>query len=401
MKKIAILGGGANQIPLLVAAKNLGYYIILIDYRKDIIGAKYADVHYLKNATCFEDVYNVCLKEEIDGIVSNSDFTILVANRIAYKMHLNGNSPSCIESLMSKTKFRRIQSSFGFYCPISNIVTNKSDFYAVINNINYPIIVKPCECSGSRGSKVFSKKVYEDLDKCFEECSHLSRNLEVVVEEYIKMPSLTTIEGDIFIYNGQILWQGLFNMTRSKKAPIVPMTDSIPLVLDETKLNIVKETIRSIVEKFDIKFGEFNIEGYFTDNDNFFVIEINARQGGNDIPYFLKEATGIDYDKLLVSTAVGDDTYWNECKSMDTLKAYTIQHIVFSYSYGKYKHLLIDESIGEYVTRVKEFKVENDIVENCSSSTDKVAIVNVQVNSLEKYLALYNKMDQLITVELK
>lgn len=46
MKKIVVLGGGSGQLPLIKTAKELGYYVVLCDFRESVEGAGYSDVHY-------------------------------------------------------------------------------------------------------------------------------------------------------------------------------------------------------------------------------------------------------------------------------------------------------------------------------------------------------------------
>lgn len=42
-KKIMILGGGKNQIPLIKAAKKLEYHVVVCDERKDVQGKQFCD----------------------------------------------------------------------------------------------------------------------------------------------------------------------------------------------------------------------------------------------------------------------------------------------------------------------------------------------------------------------
>ena len=87
---------------------------------------------------------------------------------------------------------------------------------------------------------------------------------------------------------------------------MIPMTYSAPLVIGQEKETIIKETISKILASAEVRFGQFKIEGYFTSSGDFFEIKINARQGGNGLSFFLEKFTTIDYNKLLVSTAVDD-----------------------------------------------------------------------------------------------
>ena len=69
------------------------------------------------------------------------------------------------------------------------------------------------------------------IESAYDECVKYSRNGQVTIEEFVEMYSLTTIEGEVFLYNDQVLWEGLFSTTRASFAPMVPMTYSIPLIL--------------------------------------------------------------------------------------------------------------------------------------------------------------------------
>ena len=43
MKKLMILGGSENQLPLILTAKNLGLYVVLCDYSEENVGREHCD----------------------------------------------------------------------------------------------------------------------------------------------------------------------------------------------------------------------------------------------------------------------------------------------------------------------------------------------------------------------
>ena len=51
-------------------------------------------------------------------------------------------------------------------------------------------------------------------ENAFQNCKNLSRDGKVTVEEYVEMPSLEIIEGDIFVNDNTFLWN-LFTTRRS------------------------------------------------------------------------------------------------------------------------------------------------------------------------------------------
>ena len=399
MKKILIVGGGVNQMPLVQASKREGYYTIVVDYAGEKCPAYIiADRFYNVSTQDENAILEVAKKEEVDGIISNSDPSMLIVNSIAEKLGLIGNPVDGIANLLLKNRFRELQRQAGVVCPNLFIVDTLSALEDKLSELTYPLVIKPCESSGSRGTKKINSYDEQIIEEAFADSKKYSRNGLIVVEEYIEMPSLTTIEGDIFLYDGEMLWDGFFYTTRSLWAPMVPMTYTAPLLFDHNRMNIITDTLSRLFDAADIRFGEYNVEGYFTNTGEFFVLEINARQGGNEIPMFIKTTTGVDMNRLLASTAVGDTNYWNYLKTYKRESHYTIKHLVFSYKEGEYAGLQIDNSIQKHITRIVELLKKGDHVDKCVNSTNIVAIVDLEFPSYKEQHQICDRMDELIHV---
>ena len=59
MKKILLLGGSAQQLVAIKAAKELGYYTIVCDYLPNNTGQYEADKFYATSTTDIEAVYEI------------------------------------------------------------------------------------------------------------------------------------------------------------------------------------------------------------------------------------------------------------------------------------------------------------------------------------------------------
>ena len=127
------------------------------------------------------------------------------------------------------------------------------------------------------------------------------------------------------------------------------MMESFPILINDEDFSIVKDHIRRLFDKAGIVHGQYNVEMYFTENRELFVIEINARQGGNDIPHLIELHSGIDFDKLLVTTAVGDRSFFDAVKEQTYTPRYITQYVVFSREAGILERLDIDKAIGQYL----------------------------------------------------
>ena len=401
MKTIMILGGGDNQLPLIHSAKELGYDVIVCDSRAYVSGIALADKYIAVNTSDYESVLNAAKDNNIDGIITNSEPVIPIMTNVANVLGLRCNPLVGIDTLMSKSLFRNLQKRLGLYCPSHYVISDKEELFSQIKKLNYPIIIKPCECSGSRGAKKISTFDRLLIESTYDECVQYSRNGQVTIEEFVEMYSLTTIEGEVFLYNDQIIWEGLFSTTRASFAPMVPMTYSIPLILSEERMELIRSSLKKVFHATGMNFGEFNIEGYFTKKGDFFIVEINVRQGGHRLPDFVFENTNIDMTKLLVSLSVNDETYWNELKNIKRLYQSAVRHVVFSPISGIFDNLEIDNRIKDYVVRSIVLKEKGEEVERCINGSNVVAIVDILFPSIEIGHELYNKLEHLIKVKLR
>lgn len=402
MKKILIVGGGQGQLPLIEAAKKEGYYTIICDFAGDQCpGAKYADKLYSVSTRDVDAVYDVAKNEQIDGIISNSEPSMLCVTEVGERLGLIGNPLKSIQTFISKSEFRALQNNIGVYSPKHVEVDSWESALKAIADIEYPIFVKPGESSGSRGSVKIEKENLSDFKQAFNSCMLHTRNKRVVIEEYVEMSSNTTIEADIFVCNGEILWDGIYSTLRAEWSPIIPMVCSFPSIFNHNQLNIFKEVIGKTIKAGGITFGQYNVEAYFNNKGELFVIEINVRQGGNNLPAYLKVSTGIDYDKLLVTSSVGDFEYWDEVISTSRNYNNIIHFNLYSKVNGIYEGIKMPKYLQNKVVCIKELMCKGDLVHECVNASDIVANIDFKFDSKEEMDAIRENLSDIVTVKLK
>lgn len=384
-KKILILGASNDQVPLIKTAKDLGYYIIVFDNTSTNPGLPLVDKHYRISYMEKEEVLQASIENGIDGIISNSEPAMPIVAYVADKLGLVGNAEESIDCLADKTKFRDLQRKLGIYCPQHHIVNTSEEAIETIKRMKLPVLLKACECSATRGT--FKIEKYDELDiyTKYSESKSFSWNGKVAIEEFVEMPSFTTYEGDIFIYNDEILWDGLFYTQRSADAPMIPMTYTGPLDFNDTHLPLIRETLSKVFRKAGIKHGQYNIELYFTADGQPFIIEVNTRQGGRELPSFIKGYCGIDFTKLLVTTSVGDDTYFEQLSTFKRNYRYLAHHLLFSHQSGVYDGYQIADCIIDKVTREVEYVSKGHEVREASNGTDIIGCVDFEfMNQYER-----------------
>lgn len=383
-KKLLILGGGSNQVPLIEASKNMGYFTFVCDARDSIEGVLLADEHVSLDYMDRDAVLRVAKEKNIDGIISNSEPAMLNVAYISQELGLPGNSIESIETLLSKEKFRKLQGSIdGIYSPEHFIIASLDELFEKLEVMNYPVIIKPTECSGTRGTTRIDSFDHSLITETYSMCKEFSRNNLVSIEEYVEMRSLRVNDADVFVVDDGILWDGTLWEDRSPDAPMLPMTEIFPMALPDRDFVQIKDAVNKILMEAGVKHGEFNVETYFTTNHEVFVIEINPRQAGNYIPQLIKEHTGVDLTKLLVSTAVGDMTYFDELKSFERENNFITCQVVFAKSDGIYQGLYIDPQVKKYVQWIKEEYAFGDKVEKGVNAANAVAFVDLRFDNYE------------------
>lgn len=397
MKRILILGANEKQVQLIQAAKEEGYYVIVCDYTNDHPGIPLADKHYQVSYLDQEAVLSMARHERIDGVIGNNDPAMSVVAFIADQMRLVGNKPESIKKLISKTAFRQLQEHAGLYCPKHFEANDYSTVEMEIDRFDFPIIVKPSVCAGTQGTTKLSDNHSERLRDAFEVCRKLSRNGKVTIEEYVEMPSLEVIEADVFVMGDEILWNGIFSTRRSIMAPMIPMTYIFPAIVTDEEFSAIKKTISKVFREARVRHGEYNIELYFTTKGEVFIIEINPRQGGHRIPQMIRQHTGVDLNKLLVTTSVGDNDYYTSIRNIQGGRNYLTQHVVFSDCSGLLEKIEILSPVKPYVTEIELHKEVGSKVNQRQNGSDYIAYVTLLFPDRETQLAYSREqIEQLI-----
>lgn len=304
MKKIMILGGGENQIPLLKRAKELGYYVVLCDFRDNVIGIKMSDIHYQVNTLNPNEIIEVGRKENVDGIATNSEPAFMSMAKAADTLGVNSMSLDCTELFKNKFLMREFCKQHGILYPAYQYCTKLEEAIDFYRSINKKCIIKPLDNSASRG--VFSINSEENLVALFEEsraCSSAA-NQAVLIEEYVT--------GTEFTVDGIMTSNGHRCLAISEKKHYTYNENvAYQLLFDNDNKNfdykLLREVNDKLVNETGLSFGLTHAEYKFMD-EKFYLIEIQARGGGNyiatDIVPFM---SGIDSYTELLKWSVGDE----------------------------------------------------------------------------------------------
>lgn len=397
MKKILLLGGSAQQIVAIKAAKKHGYYTVLCDYLTDNPGQYEADKFYLVSTTDKEAILDVAKRERVDGVLAYaSDPAAPTAAFVAEKLQLPGNPYESVEILCNKDRFRTFLYENGFstpkakgYASLDTAVGEKACF-------EYPIIIKPVDSSGSKGATVLHSE--EGLVDALEFAFSFSRCHRIIIEHFIEKKHPYLIGGDIFVKNGEIILWGLMNCHRDKMVnPLVPVGKSFPLQLETEDIQRVKKTLLCLVEKLKISNGSMNVELIVDKSNNVWPIDVGPRSGGNMIPDLLGDMFGVDIAEMAVEAAMGIQIKGN----IHEPDGFYATHNLHSSRSGVYKSITFSEEIEQYIYRKCLYKKQGDMVEYFDNAAKCLGIVFFKFPSEEIMVDVLRRVNDLITIELE
>lgn len=396
-KTILLLGGSAQQVVAIEAAKKLGYRTILCDYLPDNPGQYSSDKFYQISTTDVEAVYEVAKKENVGGVLAYaSDPAALPAAMVCERLGLPTNPVKSVEILGVKHKFREFLRSNGFACPKSVTISPDESIDEIIGKIrefDFPIVVKPTDSSGSKGVSMLSDN--KDILEAIKLADAYSRNKILIIEEYIERGFPNVIGGDIFVWNGSIVMYGEMSCLRGNGGKsLIPIGEKKPAGLNDRQMEAVHSELQRIVDKLGIRFGEMNIEILLDSKDQVHFLELGPRAGGNMIPIQLSDAYGIDLPKANVLAAMGEDPELR----LQAHKGCYCTYVLHSNVSGLFGGLDIDEEIGQYIYRKCVYKKKGESVEIFDGAGKAVGIVFMKFPDEAEMNRLYPQSEKLIKV---
>lgn len=397
MKKILLLGGSEQQIIAIETAKKLGYFTILCDFLSDNPGQFHADRFYLISTTDKEEVLKIARNEQIDGILAYaSDPAAPTAAYVAEKMGLPGNPYNSVNILCNKDCFRTFLSENGFFTPKAKGYDSVSDALKESSDYEYPIIVKPVDSSGSKGTTVLHSEA--GLAEVLKFAFSFSRCHRIIVERFIEKKHPYLIGGDIFIVNGKIVLWGLMNCHRDSSVnPLVPVGKSYPLLLAGEDIQHIKDTLSSMIEKLGMRNGSMNVELVVDKSNRVFPIDIGPRSGGNMIPDLLSDMFGVDIAEMSVEAAMGTAIKGN----IHEPNGFYATHNLHSSKDGIYKEILFSPEIEPYIYRKCLYKKAGDEVEYFDNAAKCLGIVFFKFPDESTMKNILEHINEFITIELQ
>lgn len=296
-KRLLILGGAIQCLKVVRAARALGVHTIITDIAANPEVAEAADETLNFSVMDVDGLYTWCREHPVDGVLNYCvDPAQKPHQALCQRLGLPCYGSARQYSLLTdKAQFKRL-------CRENCVDVIEEYRLDALDKVEYPVIIKPAESSGSRGIEIC--RTQEELEAANVRVCQVSRNHEVIIEKFMEhcqdfTMTYLIIDGQPYLvrlgdrYSGRTE-DGLNHQCICTITPSRYMT----LYMETAHQNIV-----NMLRKTGIQNGPVFFQG-FIDRGKFRIYDPGIRFPGGEYDQLYQHATGIDIMSALVGFAL-------------------------------------------------------------------------------------------------
>lgn len=311
MKKLMIMGAGIYQVPLIKRAKELGIYTIVVSIPGNYPGFAIADQIYYENTVDYQRVLEIARKERIDGIVTaGTDVAVITIGKVCDELGLSGLSFEAAQIASNKIRMKEKYEEHGVRTARFRKLSFEDDMYRKTEGLNFPLIFKAVDTSGSRGiTRVDSRDEFEGAR---DNVKANTRSDHYIIEEFIEGEEFGA---QAFIYRGRlqfILPHGDYVFQGDTGVPIGHFApyNLKPEVIEDARLQLARAA-----EAMGLDNCAVNADFILKDGKTY-VLELGGRSGATCLAELVSIYYGYDYYEKLIRAALGEDVDFPQEKAV-------------------------------------------------------------------------------------
>lgn len=375
-KRLLVLGGAVQCCKVVEAAKRLGIYTIVTDINASHPMREIADEVLPFSVKNTDEISDWCNRNKVDGILN---LCIDAAQKTQEELCEQfgfptwGNSKQ-VHTLTNKEEFKHICREYGI-----DTIQRYDENDLKKNTIDYPVLVKPAESSGSRGLSIC--KNMTELQAAIRYAKATSNNGQAIIEKYMgDYPDFTmsyfVINGTPYLYctHDRYLGKKEDGLDRQCVCQYGP-SKYICLYLEK-----IDEKFRNMLSGLKLNTAPVFFQGFW-DGNKLRVYDPGIRFPGTEYETAFFKATNIDLMEMAVRFALGEniDEYSEKLKGSYDLNGFRTASLMIDCRPGKiYTYQGLDEirRIPE-VTRVSQKAFPGDIIPASGDVKQRVCEITI------------------------
>ncbi|MBU3205219.1 ATP-grasp domain-containing protein [Clostridium algidicarnis] len=301
-KSIAIIGSGEMAVIIADEARRMG--IVSHSFSNNptdrVLG--HSDQHHDVDIFNVHELVSICQDLSVSGVISTTELTVSIAAKVAHEMGLNGMPVSVSEMVTDKGLVRE---------KVSKITSIKQPIYNILNIgeklpqiQKYPVVVKPTAMGGKRGVSVVGSD--NELQAAIEySIENMPASMtRIIIESYVWGKKEYSVES--LSFNGSHKVIQITEKITSGPPNCVELGHMQPAEVPDKIRRKIECTIPELLTAVGVDNTSAHTEIKLV-GDDIYLIELNARLGGDHISYPLTGlSTGYPYIQGAIAVAMGD-----------------------------------------------------------------------------------------------
>lgn len=376
--KALVVAGGVPQIELIKQLKQRGITTVLADGSPNAVAKPYADIFYHVNIFDVPAIKEIAEKEQVDFVLTVcADQVLLVVAEVSEMLGL----PCYIDyktakDVSDKIRMKRIFKQIGV--PSTAYVETEELDLEVIEQLRYPLVVKPVDAYSSRG--VRKAENLDELKKYYAEAQQISRSGGVIVEEFFAGDEISV---DAFVVNGKAKILAVTNSEKVKDDNrFVIFRGRYPVSASDVILKKIENIAQKIAEGFGLVNSPLLIQ-LLTNGEDVSVLEFCARTGGNMKWLLIKHSCGVDVITATIDITLGQKP---DLERRDTGHNVVVNDFIYCRP-GVFDHFEgFDKMVEQgYINEFYPGRAKGTEMRGVTSSGDRIAGMNIVAQSIEEF----------------
>lgn len=392
MKKIMILGASKLQLPAILKARDMGYWVLVVDEIRTSIGFKFADksLHFSTNDST--RILEAARTERINGIMTlATDMPVRVIATVSEELNLIGLTEETARIATDKFKMRQCLAENRLPVPLFFKAASIEEYRTIIARFSDSYIVKPVDNSGGRG--VFLVDSHAVALKAFDHAKRYSRSGEVIIEEFM---SGREISVETLSYKSKTSIIAITDKQTTGPPYFVEIGHTQPAIFDQKSLQKITQLTVDSIQAIGLKNGPAHTEIIIT-RQGPKIVEIGARLGGGFISsHLVPLSTGVDLIENSIKIAMNESPNLKMVHERASAIRFCRTPVGWIKSIGG-----IDDAksiLG--ISEIGFFKKEGDIINDLQSGLDRVGYVIASGTSIIQVINSCQKAIDLLDIEI-
>lgn len=301
MKKILILGASYSLLPLIRAAKRLGYRTAVASIPGDYPGFSAADESCYADITKPGQVLEAAMSLGAEGIaLCSMDVGLRSQGYVNSRLSLRGPSWETVQKCTDKYEMKKAFQRAGVHTSAFWKIYNEEDLERAVGQLRFPLIIKAVDQMGSRG--IFKCETREEVFSYYKETQKATHKEYCILEEFLE-GSMFGVEA--MVENGSPVYILPIGNDLHKGNPPFPVGHYVPWEREAELREKIHEEVRKVILALGADNCPMDFDMMLKDEE-IYVIEATVRAGATALAELVGIHYGIDYYEAIVKLAMGE-----------------------------------------------------------------------------------------------